>query len=226
MGDELNARFARSAGRVPIWVVRRTPLTAAMVGAVTATAVWSGALGQGTSHDIVERWGFDLENLARGRILTLVTMHLLVFGRSHYAYIIVMLVCVLGPVEAVAGTRAAAEIFWVSAIAGVLLSSLLVGLPGHVLGWRPNPNLVREADVGGSIGGFGAVGGLTVFAGPWLGRWVWLLRGATVAYLAVALWTFRGIADVEHIAGFAIGTTLAVRLGSQRKPRDARAIHG
>jgi len=209
--------------RVPpalVVVLRRTPLTLATIAAVTGVAAWSGALGGKTPWPTVERWGFDLQNLAHGRAYTLATMHLLVFDRTHCIVMVSLLALFMGPLEAGAGTRAAAEVFWISAVAGALVAAVCVALPAYELGWRPHPDLIRQADVGASIGVVGSLGALLVLAEARFGRWIWLPRAVALTYLAGALWHYRAVADVEHVAGFAIGSLVALRLGL-RRPRPS-----
>lgn len=120
----------------PIVVVRRLPLTVTMITMVTALAVGTGALRGATPVATIERWGFDLQNLSRGRLHTALTMPLLVFDRSHLVTILAMLAVFLAPLEAVTSTWIALKVFWLSTIGGAVLASILVGWPGRLLGRR------------------------------------------------------------------------------------------
>lgn len=208
----------------PIVVVRRLPLTVAMITMVTALAVGTGALRGATPVATIERWGFDLQNLSRGRLHTALTMPLLVFDRSHLVTILAMLAVFLAPLEAVTSTWIALKVFWLSTIGGAVLASILVGWPGRLLGWRPHPDLVRHADVGASVGAWGAAGALAVLVATRADRRPWGLAVLLGGYLLIALALYHAIADVEHLFGFAIGVLIAPKVDPQgsESARDSR----
>jgi hypothetical protein len=201
-----------------------------MTATVIALAVGTGALSGGTPVATIERWGFDLQNLSRGRFHTVLTMPLLVFDRSHLVTILAMFALFLAPLEAATSTWIAVKVFWVSAIGGPCLAGVLVGWPGRLLGWRPHPDLIRHADVGASVGTWGAAGALAAIVAARADRWPWTLGALLGGILLLALALSHTIADVEHLFGFAIGMLMAPKIGPRssepaddpRRPATAR----
>ena len=101
-----------TTGRGILGTAMQVPLTLAAMVVVTGVAVASGALSGGTPEATIARWGFSLDNLGRGRLLTPFTADLLVLDAAHLCSILVMLAVFVGSVERLAGWQLAALAFW------------------------------------------------------------------------------------------------------------------
>lgn len=213
-------RCTIGALREAVTAIRRLPLTLTLLTIVITASIWSGALTSGTPRSTIERWGFDLQNLERGRLWVLFTADLLVFGRSHLASTILMFAIFCAPLEVLSGTRVLAAVFWPSSVGGTLATSLFVLWPGSDLGWNPIPDLITEPDVGASVAMWGIAGALAVSVSRYGRRWGWLLGAVCVLFLLNALRLNRGTADVAHLVGFAIGTGIGSLVGPSAHARE------
>lgn len=190
-------------------LVRRVPVTLALTLIITALALATGSLTGPTAHSTIARWGFSLDNLARGRLGSIFAADLLVEGRAHWFSTIAMMLAFVAPLEALAGSRLLILVFWPSSILGTLIASLTVGLPSRLVAWNPQPNLVNLEDVGASVGQWGAAGALAVVVASRYRRLGQLLFVGFALFLLYALVFERGIADVAHPIGFLIGAYVA-----------------
>lgn len=194
--------------RLTAWP-RRIPLTLLLMVVIFAVAVLTGALTGGTPAADVARWGFSLDNLRRGRILTIFTGDMMVYNSRHFLSILAMLAAFVAPVEWLAGSEIAAAVYWPGSIGGSLIASATTALLEAITTWSPDPDMVSVADIGASVAAWSAAGALTVLLGLVDARFVWPVRLAFGAFLLgrVVLYTETG--DLAHAAGFCLGIGIA-----------------
>ncbi len=208
--------IARSVVAVPLLIVRRVPVTLAMIGVVIVLANWTGSIHGGLDSGLRERWGYDLENIRHGHIWVLVSSEVLTGYPAHVQNTIWMLAVWLLPYEALMGSLRALAAYWASTLfatgAAALISLLLI----RTIGWDRSPDLVTGADVGASVGAWGVAGALSaaLFYRGWVGQVVGLVFPiAGLVYLGQILVERWGISDVAHpiglVAGVAVGLWLA-----------------
>lgn len=196
-------------------LIRRIPISLALILIITALALATGALTSPTPHSVIARWGFSLDNLARGRLGSIFAAEVLVEGRAHWLSTMAMMLAFVAPLEALAGSRLLLLVYWPSSILGTLIASITVGLPSRLVAWDPRPDLVTFEDVGASVGQWGAAGALAVIIGVRYRRLGRGLFAAGALFLLYFLLLKHGIADFAHPFGYLIGATIG-RSGRRR----------
>jgi hypothetical protein len=180
-----------------------------MIAVTTALALITGAFGGGTSASVVARFGFSFDNVGAGRLYVLPTSDWLVYDIAHWSSMLFLFAAFAVPLEAIAGSALLAETFWLGSWTGTLLAGLLVRLLGGPLTWHPHPDLLSQADIGGSVGTWACAGALNVLLGHQADWLVWPARIGAGAYLGYRLAAVHGSADVAHFIGFLVGSCLA-----------------
>jgi hypothetical protein len=188
---------------------RRIPLTLGLMAAIIVVALLTGALTTGTSAATVARWGFSLDNLRRGRILTIFTGDMMVYGRRHFVSTLAMLAVFVAPVEWLAGSGFTAAVYWPGSISGSLLASIITGLLESITAWSPKADMVSAADIGASVATWSAAGALTVLLGFVDTRFVWPVRIVLGVFLLGRIVLFTGTSDLAHALGYSIGIGIA-----------------
>jgi hypothetical protein len=191
-------------------LARRMPLSLAMVAVTTVLAIATGALSGGTPASTVERFGYSLDNLRAGRLYVLPSSDWLVYGVRHWSSMLLLFALFAAPLELRGGTALLATAFWLGSWGGTIATSLMVASLGGPLDWHPHPDLVHEADVGGSVGAWSCAGALAVLIAGWPGWIVWPARIGAGAYLGYRFYAVHGAADVAHGLGFLIGSCVGV----------------
>jgi hypothetical protein len=189
--------------------IRRIRLSLLMIAATMLLAIATGALNGGTSASVVARFGFSLDNLCAGRLYVLPTSDWLVYDVAHWSSMLFLFAIFAAPLEAIGGTALLAETFWPGSWGGTIVASLLVRALSGPLAWHPHPDLVHQADIGGSVGTWACAGALNVLLAHQPARLLWPARVAAGAYLGYQLAAVHGSADVAHPLGFLIGACLA-----------------
>jgi hypothetical protein len=196
-----------------------------MIATTTSLAIATGALDGGTPASVVARFGFSLDNLRAGRVYVLPTSDWLVYDVTHWSSMLFLFAVFAVPLEAIGGTPLLAETFWLGSWGGTILAALLVRVLSGPLAWYPHPDLVRQADIGGSVGTWACAGALNVLLAhqlPWL---LWPARFAAGAYLGYRLAAVHGSADVAHPLGFLIGSCIAAwQVRRRGAPSDVAAM--
>src|SRR5690349_9726758 len=143
-------------------LMRRVPLTLALLGIMLACAVVSGAWRHSLlASGLLQRVGYGLPALRAWRLWTLVAgipFALFPWMLLTIAFIIVIFV---GPYEYIAGTARAAIVFLATQIGGALLTATAVIWPLAALGFSWPARLSHELDVGASAGAYGCCGAIT-----------------------------------------------------------------
>lgn len=188
----------------------RTPLTLTMMIVTTISAIASGALDGGTPSSVVERFGYSLDNLKAGHIWVFITSDWIVNNPRHWSSMLLLFALFCFPLEAIGGTKLLAAAFWTGSWGGTILTSLLVRWLRAPLAWTPHPDLVHQADVGGSVGTWSAAGALHVLVWRQPGWLLWPARLGAAAYILLRLATAGGSPDVAHLIGFLIGTAIGL----------------
>jgi hypothetical protein len=202
----------RSAADSLHWLAawpRRIPLTLALMTVIIVVALLTGALTTGTAAATVARWGFSLDNLRRGRILTMFTGDMMVYNRRHLLSVLGLLVVFVAPVEWLAGSGFTAAVYWPGSITGSLIASIITALLESITSWAPTANMVSAADVGASVATWSAAGALTVLLGFVDARLVWPVRIVLGAFLLARIVLYTGTGDLAHAFGYCIGMTIA-----------------
>jgi hypothetical protein len=208
-----------ASGLIPPVAIRRIPLSLLMIAVTTALAVATGALGGGTSGSIVARFGFSLDNLRAGRLYVLPASDWLVYDVTHWSSMLFLFAIFAAPLEAIGGSAFLAETFWPGSWGGTVAGALLVRVLSGPLAWYPHPDLVHQADIGGSVGTWACAGALNIFLNGQPAWLIWPARVASGAYLGYRLAAVHGSADVAHPLGFLIGACLATwRIRSTAAP--------
>jgi hypothetical protein len=192
-------------------ILYRLPVSLALIIGITLVAVLSGAFTGGTSQATIDRFGYSIDNLRAGHFYVIPTSDWFVEGPSHWASMMLLFVLFAIPLEWMARSGHLAVAFFVGSWVGTVVTSLVVLWLGPTLDWYPHPDLIHEADVGGSVGAWAAAGALNVLVGnrwPWI---AWPVRIGSAAYLGYQLVAVHGVADVAHVLGFAIGTGMGFR---------------
>jgi hypothetical protein len=205
-------------------LARRVPLSLAMAAVTTVLAIATGALSGGTPVSVVERFGYSLDNLRAGRLYVLPTSDWLVYGVRHWSSMLLLFALFAVPLELLGGTALLAKAFWLGSWGGTIVTSLAVASLGGPLGWHPHPDLVHEADIGGSVGAWSCAGALNVLIAGWPAWIVWPARICLGAYLGHQLYAVHGAADVAHLLGFLIGSCIgawAARTGGAAATFDS-----
>lgn len=197
---------------------RRIPLTLVLMIVISVVALVTGAVTTGTSATAVARWGFSLDNLQRGRVLTIFTSDMMVYNSRHFLSTIAALAVFVAPVEWLAGAGFTAAVYWPGSISGSLIASIITAFVESISSWSPYPDMVVTADIGASVATWSTAGALTVLLRGVDARLVWPVRIALGAFLLGRLVLFTGVADVAHPLGFFIGMGIAHLLVTRRRP--------
>ncbi len=188
---------------------RRLPLTLALMAVIIIVALLTGAVTTGTSPVTVARWGFSLDNLRRGRILTIFTSDMMVYGRRHFFSTLASIAIFVAPVEWLAGSGFTAAVYWPGSISGSLVASIITALLESITSWSPAADMVSAADIGASVATWSAAGALTVLLGFVNPRLVWPARIVLGVFLVARIVLFTGTSDLAHALGFCIGMGIA-----------------
>lgn len=182
-------------------VVRRVPLSLAMVVGIFATAALTNTLAHPISGAVLDRWGFGLEQLRDGRAYQLFFAPFQVYRPYMAISISVAVLFFVGICEYRLGTWRAMGAFWVGHIVGAMGSVVVLALLGHAGSiWAMNAALTT--DVGASSGAFAAAGAVLLFFGSRVRRFSF---AALSVYLVLALVLEQRNWDVAHILGLAAG---------------------
>jgi hypothetical protein len=136
-------------------------------------------------------------------------------GSSAIYVSMIMMAVSVGFAEWVYGTLRAALLFWVGHIVAILIVSLVISVPVHVVDHSRGMLLVTAYDVGPSAGYYCCLGAAVVAVSS---RWKRLLVGFMLAVLlGRAIVSFVNVpeqgrsmaADAAHIAAFLFGMAAA-----------------
>src|SRR5262245_49752523 len=169
-----------------------------MIAATTLLALTTGALNGGTPTSVVARYGFSWDNLYAGRLYVLPTSDWLVYDVAHWSSMLFLFAIFAAPLEAIAGTVFLAETFWPGSWGGTIVASILVRLLSGPFAWHPHPDLIYQADIGGSVGTWACAGALNVLLAHHPAWLLWPARIGIGAYLGYQLAAVHGSADVAH----------------------------
>lgn len=194
---------------------RRFPATIGLASLVAIIGIAAETHVDRLAPELMQRFGFAPLHLVRGDLLRLLTSVVLTVGGWSFYLSWLMLVGCVGGAEALVGTRRTLATFFGVHLATLLVQSLLLALPGHLLDFPWGRLLATEHDVGPSAGYYGCLG--VVCARQPAGRRVracaavFLILLARLAWrLAVPqeVWTPLG-ADVAHLLAFPLGLVCA-----------------
>jgi phosphatidylglycerol lysyltransferase len=191
-------------------LLRRVPLTLALLGIMLACALVSGAWRHSLAGSgLLQRVGYGLPALRAWRLWTLVAgipFTLFPWMLLTIAFIIVIFI---GSYEYIAGTARAAIVFLATQIGGALLTATAVIWPLAALGFAWPMRLSHELDVGASAGAYGCFGAITAHLPR---RWQTPARVAVLGFLAFQLALTQRIWDPEHLLAALIGIGLGIWL--------------
>lgn len=220
----LPGRLAHRVVRLPITAVRRIPFSLVMIGLIVFLAYRTGSIHEDLPKSILEKWGYDLENLRDGRIWVIGSSEVLTLYPDHVRNSVLMLLAWLVPLELLTGTRRTMLVYWASTIIATGTTGLFSLLLIWSADWDEAPDLVQNADVGASVGAWGVAGALCVNL---LGRGrFWRAAGILfpiggLLYLGQILIARHAVSDIAHPLGMAIGITVAWLIRRAAGRRDA-----
>lgn len=216
-------RLAVRAVRFPLTVVRRLPFSLVMIGLIVGLAVWTGSIHGDLPNGIRERWGYDLENLRAGHVWVILSSEVLTLYPDHVRNSVLMLLAWLVPLEFLIGTWRTLLVYWTSTIIASGTSALLALVLIWSTDWDEFPDLVRTADVGASVGGWGVAGALSIYLlqrGRFWRAVGFLLPLGGLLYLGQILIVRHSVSDIAHPLGMAIGMTVVRLLQRAARTRD------
>jgi phosphatidylglycerol lysyltransferase len=191
----------------------RLPFSASLIIAILATAAISNTLAHPISAEMLDRWGFGVEQMRDGRLYQVFLAPFQVFRPYMAISIAAMVLLFVGACEFRLGTARAVGAFLSGHIVGYLGATLVLLLLVRLgLGWATK--VYPTTDVGASSGAFGAGGAVLVFLGGRARRIGFLLVSV---FLVFGLFREHRIWDLGHplafAAGLAVGRVYLWRLG-------------
>ena len=218
-----SSRWAVRAVRSPLTVVRRLPFSLVMIGLIVGLAFWTGSISGDLPSGIRERWGYDLENLGAGHVWVVLSSEVLTLYPDHVRNSVLMLLAWLVPLELLIGTWRTLLVYWTSTIIASGTAALLSLVLIWSTDWDEVPDLVRNADVGASVGAWGVAGALSIYLlqrGRFWRAAGFLLPLGGLLYLGQVLIVQHSVSDMAHPLGMATGMTVAWLLQRAARPRE------
>lgn len=199
-------------------IICRVPFTLVMLIGIGTVGFLTGAFKGELAPNLLQRFGFSLDDLWQGTWYSLVTEVWFTGHPSMYWGILVFVVVSIGIYEWQSGTRRALWLYWLTDIGGTLIVALGFVLPLFLLKTDLGMALAFNDDIGMSGGGFGCVGGwisgLSKSFPRAFRKWAWV---TVMAYLVVHLWAVTDISsDILHIVTFLLGSYLNNKLFRQK----------
>lgn len=186
-------------------LLARVPVSLFLLTVITILAIVNGSLVHHTDPAIIQRWGISWDNLAQGRWFIVPISDLLVLERAHYLATLFLVICFTGLTEWLGEPVLAALTFWPPSWLGTLIAMVITKYVIHVTSWSPDPDLVRTADVGSSVGNWGSAGALVVLLYQRKPRLAMALGAGFFIFLVGRLALHRSTSDVAHVFGLTLG---------------------
>lgn len=192
-------------------VISQLPFTMAMGAALFAAGVWTETHKGVWSPSRFRDYGFAPLQLLQGPWTRITTSVFLTAGRSHFYASFVMTLVGIGISELFWGTWPTMVLFWGVHFATVLIVSLVVAIPLHLMGVYRGVLLATAHDVGPSAGYYGCWGAVCNSLAH-DGRLV-LICAILVALATRLLWSLVRVvdhgralsSDLSHLVAFVLG---------------------
>jgi hypothetical protein len=140
------------------YITRRVPFTLIMLVALLTGALATNSHMDELSSRWLNRLGFAPSDLWFWRWERLFSSALVTNGGWVFGQALAMVALVVGVAEWLAGTRRAIVTFWGIHLLTLIIESLLIAWPLHLLGSPFGTSLAVAGDVGPSAGYFGCLG--------------------------------------------------------------------
>ncbi len=208
-----------TAGRI----ARREPFTLTMLLVLAGVALATDTHVADLSLRLFNRLGFAPRDLIRLHWERLFTSALVTDGPIAFWSAMGITALASGIAEWRAGSTWAAATFWGVHLLTLVIESLLMALPMHLLGLSIGTALVLARDVGPSAGYFGSLGLAAWSLG---GHWRWWACGAIMGGLVIALLLPKAAgassvtalsANLAHLVAFPCGAGVGI-LYFRRRP--------
>jgi hypothetical protein len=203
--------------------IRRLPFTLIMVILLILVAWWTNSTFQELTREWVNRLGFAPRDLIFFRWERLVLSAVVTSGGLTFWLALGMVAFTSGVAEWKAGTLRTALTFWgihlITLVVEALIFSMQLGEPGLTQARA----LFYSRDIGPSAGYMGCLGLITTFLPK---PWRWLVFGAILVYLVVALALPAGTGasqaikltdDLAHLIAYPLGFASAYLFEIKRK---------
>jgi hypothetical protein len=204
-------------------IVRRLPFTLINLVVLLLVAVLTNSHAGELPREWFNRLAFAPRDLLLLEWARLITSALVTGGGIAFWAGLGFVAFTTGAAEWLSGTRRAALTFWGVHLAALLVESLLIALPLHVLGFELGTALYLARDVGPSAGAFGCLGlACARLPRPW--PWVsgGLILAALVTVFLLDVITGQGAvavsADLAHLLAFPLGWLSSLIGGGRSTP--------
>ena len=204
-------------------LAHRWSFTLLLVASLLIMALLTRSHVAALSQVWLQRLGFAPVDLWLARWDGLLTSALVTAGGLMFWQALLFVALTVGAAEWLAGTLAAFLVFWGVHLATLLLESLAIALPLHLMHLSLGTGLFVARDVGPSAGAFGALG---LVIGLLPRPWRWIGGGAILAALLAVVLTASGTVDeltlqltaeLAHLIAFPLGWLIAARVDRHRK---------
>jgi hypothetical protein len=168
--------------------------------------------------------GFAGTHLASGEWHRLVTSVFLTQGGAVFWRSWLALTVCTALAERRWGSWSTVGLFWGGHLWAILLVTMGVAAPLHLLGSRVGLLLFTASDVGPSAGYWSCLGAVVAGSSPNRRRLFGILIGAALSVAVPLGWRHLGsapervVADVAHLVAFASGFALPLTLGIEQEP--------
>ncbi len=193
-----------------VGVVRRVPFTLVTLALVILVTLSVNPRLGNLTPAWMNRLGFaphDLFDLQWGRLFSSTPV---IERVRPFIHGMIMIGLIGGAAEWLAGTRRAITAFWGGNLAALVLSSVLIVWPLYRLGVPFGEDLYRARDVGPSAAYYGGLGLLAA----WLPKpWRWIVFGASLGFMGLAIVLATRTQDVAVNVLAALAHVIALPVG-------------